>query len=209
MADRVLSAASTRARWDALSPHYDRQLWLERSAVATAVGLLGAGPADRCLDLGAGTGAVIRELARRASRPATLDGLDLSPRMLARVGPLPPGWSVTVGDARAIPFADARFTAISASYLLHLLQPLELPTVLAECRRVLEPGGRLVTVTPAVPPRGAARAVTRAVARACDRLAARGPSATRGSGRSTRGPPSPARASPSPRPSGRRAAIRA
>jgi ubiquinone/menaquinone biosynthesis C-methylase UbiE len=165
-----------RATWDRLSPHYDRQLWLEQSAVATAVGLLAPGPDERCLDLGTGTGEVLRALQRRGSPPGTVIGLDASAGMLARVGPLPAGWSLQRGDVRRLDLPDASFDAASAAYLLHLLTAADRTAGLAEIRRVLRPGGRLVTVTPAIPARG----IARPLAAALDALSERRPTAYRG-----------------------------
>ena len=162
--------------WDRLSANYDRQLWLERRAVADAVALLSPRADDRCLDVGTGTGEVLRQLARRAPVPGTVIGIDASPGMLARVSALPPGWSVRGGDARHLDLPDASFDAASASYLLHLLGGAELAQVLAEIRRVLRPGGRLVTVTPAIPGRG----IARPLAIGLDALSRRQPDAYRG-----------------------------
>ncbi|MGD9736003.1 MAG: class I SAM-dependent methyltransferase [Solirubrobacterales bacterium] len=153
------------ATWERLSRHYDRQLWLERSAVATGLDLLSPRVDERLLDVATGTGEVLRQLARRPDRPREVVGLDASPKMLARVGDLPDGWSVQVGDARALPFGDGEFTLASACYLLHVLASDDLPIVLGEIWRALRPGGRLVTVTPAVPPRGALHAIARGLDR--------------------------------------------
>lgn len=160
-----------RERWDALGRHYDRQLWLERSAVAMAVDLLAPRPKERCLDVGTGTGEVPRQLARLTKPPIEVVGIDSSPSMLARVGALPERWSVRLGDVRALPLPVAAFDTVIAAFLLHLLDPVDLPTALAEIRRVLRPGGRLVTVTPAIPDGGLARPI----AAALDRLAGRRP----------------------------------
>lgn len=153
--------------WDRLSHRYDRQLWLERSAVRTLVALLDPAPDHELLDAGTGTGAVLRALLERERRPRTVIGIDASAAMLSHVGALPDGWSVQLGDASGLPFADAAFDAVSASYLLHVVD--DVPAVLDEIRRVLRPGGRLVTVTPAVPPRGLARPLARALDRLADR----------------------------------------
>jgi SAM-dependent methyltransferase len=67
--------------------------------------------------------------------------------MLTHVGQLPTGWSVRVSDVRDLPLPDDTFDAACASYLLHLLPPADLTPTLAEIRRALRPGGRLVTVT--------------------------------------------------------------
>ena len=48
-----------------------------------------------------------------------------------------------LGDCRRLPFADGSLDAVSAVWLLHLLP--EAPTVVAECARVLRPGGMFVT----------------------------------------------------------------
>lgn len=157
--------------WDRLSRHYYRQLWLERPAVRTAVTMLGPRRDERMLDVATGTGEVLRRLADRKERPREIVGVDASAAMLGHVGALPPGWSMRVADARALPFADGAFDVASASYLLQVLADDDLPLVGGELRRVMRPGGRLVTVTPAIPARGPARPL----ARALDRLAKRKP----------------------------------
>jgi ubiquinone/menaquinone biosynthesis C-methylase UbiE len=157
--------------WDELSRHYDRQRWLERSAVEAAVDLLAPTGRERCADLGTGTGEVLRCLARRSHPPARVIGVDSSPGMLARVSALPAGWSLRLGDVRSLPLPDACCDAVTASYLLHLLDERDLPVALAEISRVLSADGRLVTVTPAIPADGLARPLGAAL----DRLAHRGP----------------------------------
>lgn len=157
--------------WDRLSRHYDRQLWLERSAVRCAVELLAPSRDERMLNVATGTGEVLRQLALRRERPREIVGVDASAAMLAHVGALPPGWSVRIGDARWLPLADDEFDVASASYALHVLAGVDLPLALAELLRVIRPGGRLVTVTPAIPESGPARPL----ARALDRIAKRRP----------------------------------
>jgi len=148
-----------REHWDHTSRYYDRQLWLERSAVSLAVRMLATRRTDRCLDLGTGTGEVLRHLARQTAAPERVTGIDISPRMLERVSTLPVGWELALGDIRALPVADHAFDAATASYLLHLLPLAHLPLALSEVGRALRPGGRLVTVTPAVPPQQPTRVI--------------------------------------------------
>lgn len=157
--------------WDRVSAHYDRQLWLERGAVRRAVGLLAPRDGERILDVGTGTGEVLRQLARCPVR-LRATGIDRSAAMLARVPELPGGWSVSVADATRLPCADGAFDAVTAAYLLQVLPDPDVSGVVGELLRVLRPGGRLVTVTPAIPPRGPLRLVGSAL----DGLARRRPS---------------------------------
>lgn len=157
--------------WDRVSAHYDRQLWLERDAVRRAVGLLAPRDGENVLDVGTGTGEVLRQLAHHPGR-LKATGVDQSAAMLARVRDLPVGWSVGVADARRLPFADGAFDAVTAAYLLQVLPVPDVSGVVGELLRVLRPGGRLVTVTPAIPPRGPLRLLGSAL----DGLAKRRPS---------------------------------
>jgi len=54
------------------------------------------------------------------------------------------GKPAVVGDARSLPFDDAAFDAVIGRRFLHHVPEADRPTILAECRRVLKPGGRLV-----------------------------------------------------------------
>lgn len=131
-----------------LARAYDRQLPLERAALAAAVELAAVGPDDRLLDVATGTGGLLRELARLDARPAEVAGIDRRASALAVAAErLPAGWRLTAGDARRLPFADGRFDVVTACYLLHLLDREERARVLGEIARVLRPGGRVVVVT--------------------------------------------------------------
>jgi ubiquinone/menaquinone biosynthesis C-methylase UbiE len=135
------------------------------------VGLLAPRDDERILDVGTGTGEVLRQLARHPGR-LQATGVDQSAAMLARVPDLPAGWSVQVADARRLPFPDGTFDAVTAVYLLQVMPHADLPGVAGELLRVLRPGARLVTVTPAIPRRGPLRGA----ASALDQLARRRPS---------------------------------
>lgn len=141
------------ADWDALAAVYDRQLVLERRAVEMALDLARIGADDVLLDAGTGTGAALRALASRADRPREAVGIDAAEDMLARVPPLPAGWRVERADLTALAFDDASFDVAVAGYVLHVLEPAARRAVLAELRRVLVAGGRLVAVTVWVPDR--------------------------------------------------------
>jgi demethylmenaquinone methyltransferase/2-methoxy-6-polyprenyl-1,4-benzoquinol methylase len=84
--------------------------------------------------------------------------------MLRRSPPLPDGWEVRHGNGVDLPFARAEFDVAIAAYVLHVLHDETVPRVLGELARVLRPGGRLDTVTPIVPARGAGRAIAKVTA---------------------------------------------
>ncbi|MFJ9558738.1 class I SAM-dependent methyltransferase [Streptomyces fuscichromogenes] len=98
----------------------------------------------RLLDLACGTGIVTRRLA--AARPALrVTGADRAPGMARRAAARLPG-AVLLADSRRLPFADATFDAVTTVWLLHLIQDsAEVRLIVAECARVLRPGGVYVT----------------------------------------------------------------
>lgn len=137
--------------WSRLAAFYNWQLWLERAALAAAVALAGPNADDDLLDVGTGTGGFLRELARHPGRPRKVIGVDPSAGMLARVPALPRGWAIETADARRLPFADGAFDIVTAAYVLHVVDAAARREIICECRRVLRPGGHLVTVTPTTP----------------------------------------------------------
>lgn len=137
--------------WGRIARLYDLQLWLERTALNAAIDMAGIESDNRLLDLGTGTAAFLRQLGRRHMAFDEAIGIDSSPEMLARARVLPRGCRLSQADATKLPFPGQSFDVVSAIYLLHLLDRLERAAVLAEVRRVMRPGGRLVVVTVAAP----------------------------------------------------------
>ncbi len=134
--------------WDRNAARYDRQRRHELRAVWAAVGFADPQPDDRVLDVGTGTGIVLDMLRVRPRPPARVLAIDRSPGMLARLRPLPDGWSARVADATALPVDDGSVDVATACHLLHLVTADERHAILVELARVLVRGGRLVTVTP-------------------------------------------------------------
>jgi len=144
--------------WDRLAGDYDRQLQRELTAVRAALELASPQPDELLLDVGTGTGAVLREAARRSPRPEHALGVDPSAEMLIEVPPLPRGWKLKRARISRLPVPDSSVDVATAAYVLHVLEPDERARGLAELGRVLRPGGRLVCVTPWVARRGLGRA---------------------------------------------------
>jgi demethylmenaquinone methyltransferase/2-methoxy-6-polyprenyl-1,4-benzoquinol methylase len=107
------------------------------------------GPIRRVLDVGCGTGDLARLVARRYSS-AQVVGADFTAPMLAnarRRGRRAAEGS-RVGLARAtalqLPFADGSFDLVTNAFVARNLS--DLPRALGEMRRVLRPGGVLLTL---------------------------------------------------------------
>ncbi|MEY2441859.1 MAG: hypothetical protein QOJ46_1285 [bacterium] len=147
--------ATGAGTWDRQSSHYARQERLEFRAIDAAIELAAITPPERLVDLATGTGLFLRRLAAADGRPRVAVGVDRSPGMLERVGPLPDGWSTIRADARRTPLPDGSADVVTSMYLLQLRDPVQRGEVLAEARRLLAPGAgsRLVLVTPWADPR--------------------------------------------------------
>lgn len=117
--------------------------------------MLAVSDSDALLDVGTGTGGVLREVERLPVAPARMIGVDASRPMLSRArGVLSPAAELLAADARALPLADASIDVATCAYLVHLLPAAARAAALGEIHRVLVPGGRLGVVTVA-PPKGA------------------------------------------------------
>ncbi len=109
---------------------------------------LGDRPA-RILDVGCGTGGLIRRLAPR-HLAWRWTGLDVSPLAceLAR-SRLDPAVEIVIGSAERLPWADAAWDAVVAADMLYHVADDAL--ALREIARVLRPGGLLIVNEPAYP----------------------------------------------------------
>ena len=104
------------------------------------------------LDIATGTGDIAFE-ALKLSPGAQVLGADFALEMM-RVGKgrEPYGRRVnwTGADALALPYADGSFDAVVSGYLMRNV--IDIPLALAEQRRVLKPGGRIVILDTSPPP---------------------------------------------------------
>jgi SAM-dependent methyltransferase len=127
-----------------LIPDYSRQAQRydeRRSASPSVVGpLLAAleGTSGRRLaDIGGGTGNYSLALKREGWAPVVVDR---SPEMLARASAK--GLETVEADAQRLPLDDGAFDAVMMISMLHHVE--DRPAALAEARRILRPGGRLI-----------------------------------------------------------------
>lgn len=122
--------------------HY---VWRRLAAgAATAPGLEGA-----ALDVACGTGDFAFDLARKSGIEHVV-GLDFVPEMLALAKGkaerqrLSEQTTFTVGDAHALPFADASFVCATVGFGVRNF--IDAQRALSEMARVVRPGGRVVVL---------------------------------------------------------------
>ena len=105
---------------------------------------------EHVLDVACGTGLIARLAAGRVGPGGGVTGIDLSPDMIevARSIDVADGAPIRwhVGDAAALPFNDDDYDVILCQMGLMFME--DRPAALAEMRRVLRPGGRIVINTP-------------------------------------------------------------
>ena len=130
------------ARWEELRSLHVREEDVEQAMVRLA----GANPVRTHVDLGTGTGAVLRRFAGQSQSSV---GIDSSRDMLAiaRVSLEAAGLrhvQVRQGEIYALPFPDGFADFVTIHQVLHFLE--DPARALTEAARILEPGGRLLIV---------------------------------------------------------------
>lgn len=139
-------AVYVRALFHTIADRYDLITRLlsygqDRRWKTRLVGLAAGG--GRALDLASGTGDIAFALR---SRGWQVTGLDVTHRMLqiARGKPGADGVTFVTGDMMALPFASATFDLVTTGYGIRNVPHIE--PALAEIRRVLRPGGLLLSL---------------------------------------------------------------
>ncbi len=134
---------------------YDlRAWWHARGRVgafrAEEVRLARISTGDRVLDVGSGTGSLAFSAGRAVGPTGRVVGVEPSAEMVgwartkARVRRVPVEFVATAGES--LPFPAASFDVVMLSLVLHQLPLDALHGTMAQVRRVLVPGGRLLLV---------------------------------------------------------------
>jgi arsenite methyltransferase len=118
----------------------------QRRAIRAALALRAGA---RVLDIGSGPGFLAAEMAEELGSDGRVDGVDPSESMVAIArrrersrGAAPAEFHLA--DALALPFGDSTFDAAVSTQVLEYVE--DVPAALAEARRVLRPGGRLLVL---------------------------------------------------------------
>jgi demethylmenaquinone methyltransferase/2-methoxy-6-polyprenyl-1,4-benzoquinol methylase len=147
---------SVEAMFDRVAPTYERtnqviSLGLDRRWRRRAIRALGLPPGSRVLDLACGTGDLCRDLVTAGHQCI---GIDLSAGMLAAARAS--AVAFVRGDGERLPFQSSSFDGLVCGFALRNF--VELDAVLAECARVVAPGGRISLLDAAVPEHAILRA---------------------------------------------------
>ena len=139
--------------FDSVAERYDlmndlMSLGLHRLWKSFTIGIVRPRAGERVLDIAAGSGDLARALAKRVGAGGEVWLTDINRRMLERgrnrlldAGVMAPAVQC---DGEKLPFADASFDAVTVGFGLRNMTHKD--AALAEMRRVLRPGGRLVVL---------------------------------------------------------------
>lgn len=124
-----------------------------RRLVAMLVETMAPRPGESLLDVGCGSGALDRMLARSITRDCMITASDLNPFLLreaealAREDGVADAIRFHEANAEALPFADASF---DHAFTVTVLEECDADKALAEMRRVVRPGGRVGVIVRAI-----------------------------------------------------------
>lgn len=148
-------APATEGRLIRQAQFYDLRVWLMfLGRVSTlrrlSLDLAALRPGERVLDVGCGSGDLALAAARQVGGAGAVRGIDAAPEMVevarrkARRRRLAVQFQVAAVEA--LPFPDASFDVVLSSLMMHHLPGDLRRRALAEIRRVLRPGGRMLIV---------------------------------------------------------------
>jgi ubiquinone/menaquinone biosynthesis C-methylase UbiE len=138
-----LSAAKVKAFFDDVASDWDtmRLSYYDERVVERMASAAGVDPSMTVADVGTGTGFVAAGIASRVARVVGVDAstrmLAVARRNLAALGIR--NVELRQGDVTSLPLADDSVDAAFANMVLHHAE--DPPSMLAEMRRVVRPGG--------------------------------------------------------------------
>jgi len=142
-----------QAPFDQWARTYDRSPWqwmlfrpVHRAVLRQMTTLQGT---HAVLDVGCGTGALLREIRRR-NRTVELVGVDVSPDMIAVAQSQSADMTFVVAKAEGLPFPDDRFEMVTSTVSFHHWK--NQIAGLREIARVLVPGGHVLLADLSGPP---------------------------------------------------------
>jgi SAM-dependent methyltransferase len=137
--------------YDETEPHFRPENQAKVKARLQRVRDLAPGHA-RMLDVGCGTGFMLRQAVGLFDQ---IDGVDITPEMMARIPDLGPSVRTQIAEAEQLPFEDATFDVVTAySVFDHLV---DYRVTIREILRVLKSGG--IFYADLIPNRGFWRAL--------------------------------------------------
>ena len=151
--DAADKARKVAGVFDSVAPKYDlmndlMSAGMHRAWKAFAVAIAGIRKGERVLDVAAGSGDLARVFARRAGEQGEVWITDINRAMLSRGRDrlLDEGRALPLAqcDAERLPFPSDYFDCVSVAFGLRNMTHKE--AALAEMRRVLKPGGRLLVL---------------------------------------------------------------
>ena len=151
MPDARLEKSDVPDTYRRVAPVYDLWAWLtESKARERCLELAAIQDGESVLEVAVGTGLAFERILL-ATPSGKVEGVDLTHEMLARAkrraaATGKSNFRLSIGDAYDLDFADNSFDVLINNYMFDLLPEQDFPTVLAEFKRVLRPGGRLVMV---------------------------------------------------------------
>jgi len=145
------SKAESKAFYDKIAKVYDLLAEHSEGPVRqAALDSLAVREGEKILEIGFGTGHCLVAIAKAVGPGGKAYGMDISEQMLIHTRALAEreqvGGRVELhcGDATRLPFSDASLDGVFMSFTLELFDTPEILLVLAECKRVLRAGGRIV-----------------------------------------------------------------
>ncbi|MFW6055844.1 MAG: class I SAM-dependent methyltransferase [Chloroflexota bacterium] len=137
-----------RHTYDRLSRFYDYWTVLTESQAADrALELAGITNGEDVLEAAVGTGRIFEHIVSLNSNGSNV-GFDFSSEMLnaarKRLAGSIGNYELQVADAYSMPYENGTFDLVVSNYFFDLLPYEDFVTVLAEFKRVLRPGGRIV-----------------------------------------------------------------